>query len=75
MALTAATVIDEMRRLPPGEQAQVIRFAYELDAARKLSGNELSALAARMITCTDPKDIAVVREAIARGFYGTGDDA
>jgi hypothetical protein len=73
--MTAASVIDEIRHLSPKEQAQVIRFAYELDAERKLSGDELSALAERMTTCTDPKDVAVVREAIVRGFYGTKSDA
>jgi hypothetical protein len=38
--VTAAEIIEEIRRLDPKEQLGVIRFAYQLDAARKLSGGE-----------------------------------
>jgi len=70
LAVTAAKVIEEIKRLPPQEQAEVIRFAYRLDAERQLSGRELSALAERMTRTSDPAEAALVREAIARGFYG-----
>ena len=73
--MTVAQIINEIQQLSPAEQAEVIRFAYRLDAERKLSGDELSALAKRMTTCSDPKEQAFVREAILRGFYGTRDDA
>jgi len=73
--MKVAEIIDEIQQLPPGQQAEIIRFAYELDAERKLSGGELSALAERMTTCTDPTEAQVVREAIVRGFYGTRDNA
>jgi hypothetical protein len=46
--MTASEIIDEIKRLDPQEQLGVIRFAYQLDAERKLSGEELSSLAARM---------------------------
>jgi hypothetical protein len=42
-------IIGEIQRLSPSEQADVIQFAYCLDAERMLSGNELAALAQRMI--------------------------
>jgi len=48
----------------------VIRFAYQLDAERKLSGNELSSLAGRMAETNDAVEAAMIREAIVRGFYG-----
>ena len=53
----------------------MIHFAYKLDAERRLTGDELADRAAQMTQCRDAKEAAVVREAIVRGFYGTGDDA
>ncbi len=68
--MTASQVIHELEALPPDEQAEVIRFAYRLDAVRQLSGPELSALADKMVHATDPAEAALVRDAIVRGFYG-----
>jgi hypothetical protein len=68
--VTAAKIIEEIKNLPPDQQAEVIRFTYRLDAERKLTGDELSALAKRMTDATDPAEAALVREAIVRGFYG-----
>lgn len=48
----------------------MVRFAYSLDAERRLSGPELSALAARMVASTDPAESARLRTEISRGFYG-----
>ena len=48
----------------------MIRFAYQLDAERQLSGEELSKLAARMTETDDAVEAATIREAIVRGFYG-----
>jgi hypothetical protein len=68
--VTAAQIIEEIQRLDPKEQLGVIRFAYQLDAERKLTGNELSSLAARMTATDDPAEAATIRETIVRGFYG-----
>ena len=68
--MTAAKIIDAIKHLSPKEKAEVIQFAYRLDAERQLSGKELSALAERMTRATDPAEAALVREAIVRGFYG-----
>ena len=68
--MTASQIISEIEVLPPEEQAKVVRFAYRLDAERRLTGAELSALAERMIASTDPVQTAMLREEIARGFYG-----
>jgi hypothetical protein len=68
--VTAAKIIEEIKNLPLEQQAEVIRFTYRLDAERKLTGGELSALAKRMTDAIDPAEAALVREAIVRGFYG-----
>lgn len=68
--MTAQQIIEEIKRLDPKEQLGVIRFAYKLDAERKLSGLELSQLAARMTETDDAVEAATIREAIVRGFYG-----
>jgi len=73
--MTAAQIIDEIKRLAPEEQAGVVRMVYQLDAQRKLSGPELSALAQRLVDAQDPLEASRVREAILHGFYGEKGDA
>ena len=68
--MTAHQIIEEIKRLDPKEQLGVIRFAYQLDAERHLTGNELSSLAERMVKTTDATEAAAIRESIVRGFYG-----
>ena len=68
--MTADQIIEEIKRLDPKDQIGVIRFAYQLDAERKLTGKELSSLAARMTETDDPAEAAIIRESIIRGFYG-----
>ena len=68
--MTATQIIEQIKRLDPQEQSGVIRFAYELDAERQLTGDELSGLAERMVKTTDPAEQARIREEIIRGFYG-----
>jgi len=68
--MTADQIIEEIKRLDPKDQLGVIRFAYQLDAERALSGKELSSLAARMTQTNDPAEAAMIRESIVRGFYG-----
>jgi hypothetical protein len=73
--VTASQIIDEIKSLTPEEQAGVVRFVYQLDAERKLSGPELSTLAERLVNATDPVEPSRVRETIVRGFYGADRDA
>lgn len=70
MGMTATKVIAAIKRLPVAEQAEVIRFAYKLDAQRQLTGRELSGLAARMIRARSTAEKSLVREALVQGFYG-----
>jgi hypothetical protein len=67
--MTANQIIGEIKRLGPKEQLGVIRFAYQLDAERRLTGKELARLAERMVSATDPAEEAIIREAMVRGFY------
>lgn len=69
--MNASQIIREISSLPPEEQAKVVRFAYSLDAGRRLSGAELSALAARMAATDDPAEAARLRTEITRGFHGS----
>jgi hypothetical protein len=69
--VTASQIIEEIKSLTPEEQAGVVRFVYQLDAERQLSGPELSALAERLVRADDPIEASRVRETIVRGFYGT----
>jgi hypothetical protein len=73
--VTAAQIISEIKALTPEEQAGVVRFVYELDAERKMSGPDLSTLAERLVQTDDPIQASRVRETIIRGFYGAERDA
>lgn len=73
--MSSAQVIDEIRHLTPAEQAEVIQFAYRLDAERMLSGKELVALAKKMIAAGDTNEAVEIREQMVRGFYGGKPDA
>jgi hypothetical protein len=64
--MTAAQIIDQIKSLPPEEQAGVVRFVYELEAERKLSGTELSVLAERFVNASDPAEASRVCEEIVR---------
>ena len=73
--MTATQIIREIENLPPEEQAKIVSFAYRLDAERKLSGGELSALARRMVDSRDPAESALLRASIVQGFYGVTPNA
>ena len=68
--MTAKQIIAEISTLPPEEQEKVVRFAYALDAERRLTGGELSALGERIAASTNPVEKLMLREEITRGFYG-----
>ena len=68
--MTAAKVIDEIKHLPPQEQAEVIQFAFELARSRQLSPQELGELAQKLAASEDPAEIIRLKSALTRGFYG-----
>ena len=63
-------MIEEIKRLPREEQRRVLVFSFELARGRQLSGNELSALAQRMVDSDDPAEVERLQSEITRGFYG-----
>ena len=68
--MKAAEVIDEIKHLRPSEQAEMIQFAIELAQQRQLSGKELGEMAERLAESKDPAEIARLKSAMTRGFYG-----
>jgi hypothetical protein len=68
--MSAAQIIEAIKQLPPSEQAQVLRFARELDCERQLSPEELEALGRRLADTTDPTEAKRLTEEMVRGFYG-----
>ncbi len=73
--MSATQVIEQIQHLTPTEQAEVIQFAYRLDAERMLSGKELAAMARRMIDASDPVEKMKIHNELTRGFYGGKPDA
>jgi len=68
--MTAVEIIEEIKRLPKGEQTKVIEFARRVAEKPPLSPEELGELARRMVEAQDPADANRLQEEIVRGFYG-----
>jgi hypothetical protein len=68
--LTAAEIIEEIKRLPSAEQFKVVEFARRVAEGRQLSPEELGELAKRMAEAEDPVEADRLQEEIVRGFYG-----
>ena len=68
--MTAAQIIEEIKKLPATEQHQVLEFARHAAETRPLSPDELGELAKKMVETDDPKEADRLKQAIKRGFYG-----
>ena len=68
--MSSGAIIQEIQELPPGEQLEVIRYAFELAKTRQLTADELTDLAEKLASATDPAEIIRLRSAMTRGFYG-----
>ncbi|HZF00898.1 MAG TPA: hypothetical protein VE344_03285 [Methylomirabilota bacterium] len=68
--MTAVEIIEEIKRLPKPEQSRVIQFARNVTGNRMLKGEELGALAKRMVDAKNPAEADRLKEEIVRGFYG-----
>jgi hypothetical protein len=68
--VTSAAIIEEIKRLSPVEQVEVIRFATDLASKRPLTAAELGELADRLADSDDPADILRLKSAMTQGFYG-----
>lgn len=73
--MTTDAIIEEIRRLPPDGQAEVIRFAAALACDRALTPHELDRLAQRLEKTEDPGEAEKLKASIAEGFYGKGQHA
>lgn len=69
--MTATQIMHEIDRLPPGEQAKVLRHAKQLDEVHQLSPDELGVLVDQFVEATDPSDVERLRKALTKGFYGS----
>jgi hypothetical protein len=68
--VNAAKVIEEIKELKPDEQAEVIKFAFDLASRRQLTARELGELAEKLAASNDPAEIIRLKSAMTRGFYG-----
>ena len=73
--MTAVEIIEEIRRLPRSEQSRVIEFARNSGVNRKLTPDELGALAKRMVEAKEPAEADRLQAEIVQGFYGDEPDA
>jgi hypothetical protein len=73
--MTAVEIIEEIKRLPKGEQAKIIEFARQAAESRPLSPEQLGELAGRMVQTQDPAEADRLQEETVRGFYGSDSDA
>ena len=73
--MTTAEIIEEIKRLPRGEQIKIAEFARQVTEQRPLSPEELGALAKRMVAAKDVAEADRLQEEIVRGFYGGGSNA
>jgi len=68
--MTAAEIIDEIKRLPRAEQNRVIDFVRKGGEVRPLTPDELGELAKEMVEAKDPAEADRLQAEIVRGFYG-----
>ena len=74
--MSALEIIEQIQRLPEAEQEKVKRFARLNLEPGQLSGEQIGALARRMVETNDPKEADRLEREIIRGFYGhAGPDA
>jgi hypothetical protein len=67
--MTAAEIIEEIKRLPRSEQNRVIDFVRK--EGRPLNPDELGELANKMAETKDAVESDRLQAEIVRGFYGT----
>ncbi len=69
--MTAIQIIEEIKRLPSKEKAEVLTALLRSQTSkRQLSGDELVALADQMVATKDPEEADRLEKEILAGFYG-----
>jgi hypothetical protein len=70
-SVTATQIIEEIKRLPSKEKAEILSALLRSQTTkRQLSGDELVALADRMVATKDPEEADRLEKEILAGFYG-----
>jgi hypothetical protein len=70
MSLSATEIIEEIKRLPPGERERVRDFARERLDEGQLPAEDIGRLVQKMVNATDPAEKKRLEEEIVKGFYG-----
>jgi len=73
--VSAAQIIEAIKKLPPEERIEVVQFAREYETVAKLSPEQLGRLGERLANATDPTEIAELEKRLMNGFYGIKIDA
>jgi NADH:ubiquinone oxidoreductase subunit E len=69
--VTAAQIIEEIKRLPSKQKAEVLGALLRSQENKgRLSPDELVALADRMVATKDPEEADRLEKEIIAGFYG-----
>lgn len=71
MSVTTSQIIEEIKRLSSNEKAEVLTALLRSQTTkRQLSGDELVALADRMVDTKAPEEADRLEKEILAGFYG-----
>jgi ferritin len=73
--MSAAEIIQEIKRLPREERQKVTEFARENLEDGQLSSQELGELTRQMVETKDQAEAAGLKEKIMQGFYGNAPHA
>ncbi len=73
--MSAAQIIEAIKKLPPEERVEVVQFAREYETVPRLSPEQLGELSKRLANATDPAEIAELEKTLMNGFYGIKIDA
>jgi ABC-type ATPase with predicted acetyltransferase domain len=68
--VTATQIIQEIKRLPSKEKAEVLIALLRSQTTRQLSPDELVVLADQMVATNDPEEADRLEKQILAGFYG-----
>jgi NADH:ubiquinone oxidoreductase subunit E len=69
--VTASQIIEEIKRLPPKQKAEVLSVLLRSQKNKgMLTPEELVALADQMVAAKDPEEADRLQKQILAGFYG-----
>ncbi|MGI8821500.1 MAG: hypothetical protein ACR2ID_11635 [Chthoniobacterales bacterium] len=73
--MSAAQIIEAIKKLSPEERVEVVKFAREYETVPRLSPEQLGELGERLAKASDAAEIAELEKALMNGFYGMKIDA